>query len=66
MSLGEKLARRADRPPLPNPYRDERPGYSQPDAVDSTGYSQSDRDGRPTGDRRPVSTRYPALGREDR
>ena len=49
MSLGEKLARRAFLPPLPDPYADERPGYSQPDAVDPSGYSAGDLRG-PRGD----------------
>ena len=46
MSISEKLERRAELAPLPNPYR-ERPGYGQPDAVDPSGYSLSDRSGQP-------------------
>ena len=42
MSLPERLERRGLEPMLPNPYARERPGYSQPDAVDPSGYTVSD------------------------
>jgi hypothetical protein len=62
MSLGERLERRADLPRLPNPYAGERPGYSQPDAIDPSGYSLSDRY-EPAGNREIPDVSPPGLSR---
>lgn len=44
MSLGEKLTRRMERPPLVDPWFGGAavPGYSQPSAIDNTGYTVED------------------------